>query len=431
MFVTPPIYHVGSGSSSGVRTGRVRAEGRASRDDTGLFHPLGTTFFWAMQDFKGNRPHYDANADWIAVNGFDYVRILCEVGWSGREIDPTQPQWADWGDVLRGVIDDLWRRGVRVELTISGKGTSTYYPQLARDVGAIVADGRHEAVLHLEMQNEYVVGGSDLSELASMAVEVQARTPNLVALSTPVDEADAERVKAEAQRIGIGGFTLHTDRGQGDYGWRMVRQSYDLKNSAPLWASSNEPPGPGSSVNVLTNPLQLAMMRAVGVMCGGSAFVLHTGTGVFGDGKPHPTAGPRPANFWEIDHIDAIVDALRGVDALLPEGCENWQVANTQWQAPNPVAPFQPHHHWEGDSGDGVNKAYSALAPDGRWIQMPCGVRGHAVMTASYSLWDVVVYDPLTHAIVYGPFDIGKGYAFDLPGGGLEANVAYVIHGRR
>jgi hypothetical protein len=277
--------------------------------------------------------------------------------------------------------------------------------------------------LNIETENEYSVGGDVVGTLAAMAGELARRVPNLIALSSP---GDAEEIYNESLRLGIKAMTWHSDRGDGDYKWRQVRQPYDFKDYGPLVVSNNEPPGPASSVATNSSPLQLAMMRAVGVMCGGAGFVLHTGTGVYGDGQAHPTAGPRPANFWEIDNIDAIVSAVRGVDALLPEGVENWRVANT-------VAPLQPHHHWEGDSGDGVNKAYSALSADGRWVQMPCGVRGHVRLTPSYPLSDVTVFDPLSLQPVPGfsGRSFGQGEAFDLPGGGQNAMVAYIIHGRR
>ena len=414
------------------RTGVVVPDGRAVRDDQGLFHPLGISFFWAMQGWKHEREHYERNAAWIAAKGFDYIRILTEVGWTGREINPGAPGWIDWADVLRSVIDDFYNRGVRTELTLVGKGTNTDPLWLARTVGDIVADGRQHKIMDVEMANEYAVhGGPNLDTLSQMAREVKARVPNLVALSSP---GDFPALLAETKRIGINCMTWHSDRGSGDYKWRQVRQGYDSKNFKPFVLSNNEPAGPGSSVNTNTSPLQIAMTRAVGIVCGGAGYVLHTGSGVFGDGHGHPTAGPRPANFDEIDNIDAIVDALRGIDALLPEGCENWDVqVSRSTDSSNRAAPFTPHHHWEGSTGDGVNKAYSALAEDGQWIQMPCGVRGHVALTASYPVDAVTVYDPLTRQPIPG-FEnrtFAQGDTMDLPGGGEDAMVAYIIQGRR
>ena len=428
-----------AGSDHGpARTGIVVSDGRAVRDDQGGFHPKGLTFFWAMQRWLSDRPRMKQNAEWVASKGFDYVRILTEVQWAnGLKIDPTTSKWSNgiWGRVLRDVIDYFYDElGVRVQPTLIGKGTATDPMWLAREAATIIGENRQHKILLVECCNEYTITdvAVPLDRLVPMARELRDRTPNLIALSAP---GDWGAMMNESLKLGVDGFTVHLDRGAGDYGWRQVRQSYDLKDARPFVTFSNEPAGPGSSVATNTNPLQLAMMRAVGVMCGGTGFVLHTGTGVFGDGVGHPTAGPRPANFWEIDNIDAIVDAVNGINKLLPEGVENWRVIisrNTN-SGEGRDAPFTPHDHWEGSERDGVNKAYSALSSDGRWIQMPCGVRGHVVLTASYPLSDVTVYDPLTGRPLPG-FEnrsFAQGETLDLPGGGEDAMVAYVIQGRR
>lgn len=426
----------------GKRTGVPRPNGRAIVDDMGGFNPLGLTFMWSNQGIKYEWDHYKANVEWAAAKGFDFKRPLEEVDWAGnRNIDPTKPEWRDWHDIVRKDLDFSYECGLRNGITIRGKGTSVDHMWLAREVGRIIADGRTHNVLICEMENEYSNGGDPLHELIAMAQQLSKIIPNMLALSTPGSEAEAERIKSESLRIAIKVMIRHTDRSGSDHGWRDVRQPYDFHNDGPLIGADWEGPGPGCSGSTNSNPLQLAMKRAVAAMCGAPIFVLHTGTGVYGDGKPGPQGQFRPPNFWEIPGIDAICEAVRGIDPLLPEGLPNWQVANTQWRPPLPVAPFQPHHHWEGDNqfdnkgnvNDGVNKAYAALAPDGRVIQMPCGVRGHALMTASYPLRDVTVFDPIALTPVPG-FEnrsFSTGESMDLPGGGLDAMVAYVIHGRR
>lgn len=421
--------------SGGQRAGVVRAVGRAVADDTGEFYPLGLTFMWSLQGVKYEWEHYTANVTWAAAKGFDFTRPLTEVAWEGtRRIDPTQPEWSDWHEVLRRHIDFAYNCGVRSGITLRGKGTTVDPLWLAREVAGVIADGRTHKVLCCEMENEYWNGGDPLDELVAMAQEIHPRIPTLLSLSAPAnEEAAVAEVTAAAQYAGVAIFNRHTERADGDYGWRNVRQAWDFHNDRAFVAADWEGPGPGSSGAEMTQPLQIAMKRAIAAMCGAPIFILHTGTGVYGDGKPSSSGVPRPPNFWEIANIDAIVAALRGLDVLLPAGLPNWTTANTQWVPPNPVAPFQPHDHWEGDHGDGVNKAYAALAPDGRVIQMPCGVRGHAKMTASYPLREVTVYDPLTRLAVPG-FEgrsFNQGESMDLPGGGLEAMVAYIIHGRR
>jgi len=420
-----------AGGGGGPRAGLVRASGRSVVDDAGEFYPLGLTFMWSLQGARNEPDRYRANLEWAAGKGFHYKRPLYEVAWAPPlEINPaTFPDHL--GAVARD-IDQAWALGIRSGITLSGKGTGYDLRRLARNVADEIRGEREAAVLLVEMQNEYSNGGDPLETLEAMAVEVGARIPNLRGLSTPGSETEVEQLKAAAARHGITVFIRHTERNDGDHDWRKVRQSKDFADDRGYVGADWEGPGPGSSVATLTDPLRLAMKRAVAIMCGAPIFTLHTGTGVYGDGKPGST-GPRPPNFWEIPNIDAIVAAVVGVVELLPAGLPNWQFANTQWNPPLPIAPFQPHNHWEGDTGDGVNKAYSALAGDGRVIQMPCGVRGRVRLKASYPLTGVTVFDPLTRAPLpdFTDRSYGAGEVLELPGGDLEANVAYIIHGHR
>ena len=441
LYYRPTVYQPhGGGSGGGKRTGVCRPDGRCVRDDQGLFNPLGLTLMWSMQGIQWDPDdHWQNNIDWAVEKRFDFVRPLTEVKWDGnRLLDPQKQAW--WPDVLRRMMDLCYAAGMRLGVTLRGKGTDVDHLWLAREVARAIADGRTHNVLACEMENEYSNDGDPLEELMDMARIMSGLIPNMLALSTPGNAEEAARIKQACLDLALEMFILHTERSPADHGWRDVRQSYDFNNFRPLVGADWEGPGPGSSGSTLTSPLHLAMKRFIAIMCGSPIFILHCGTGVFGDGNPGGT-GPRPANFWEIDNIDAICAAVRNIDALLPEGVSNWTVANTQWQPPNPVAPFQPHHHWEGDAenddkgrrNNGINKAYSALAPDGRVVQAPCGVREHVLMTASYPLREVTVYDPLSLQPVPGFVDrsFNAGESMDLPGGGWDAQVAYIIHGRR
>jgi len=425
-------HKIGGGGGGGPRAGVPAANGRAIHDDGGEWYPLGLTFMWSLQGARNEPDRYRANLEWAARKGFDYKRPLYEVAWNPPlEINP-----ATFPDHLGAIARDLdlsWSLGLRSGITLSGKGTGYDLRRLARDVGGVIVDGREHKVLIVEMQNEYSNGGDPLSTLEAMAREIDPLIRNLLAFSTPGSEAEAEQLHAAAAAAGVKVFIRNTERNPADHGWRDVRQAKDFIDDRGLVGADWEGPGPGSSGSVLTDPLRLAMKRAVAIICGAPIFTLHTGTGVYGDGRPSSSGAPRPPNFWEIDNIDAIVDAVQGIAAILPAGLPNWQFANTQWQALNPVAPFQPHNHWEGDTGDGVNKAYSALAGDGRVIQLPCGVRGVVRLKASYALNGVTVYDPITRNPLPGFTDrsYGAGDVLELPGGGLTADVAYVIHGRR
>lgn len=427
-----------SGGGGGARSGLVRRNGRCVFDDGGEFYPLGFTYMPSMQYVHEQWDRYEANVEYMAGKGFDFKRPLTEVAWPvvngfDMRLDPPNQSW--WADTLRKDIDYAFSVGIRSGITVSGKGTGTDLRWLAREVGKVVADGRTDKTLCVEMQNEYSNGGDPLSVLEAMARELQPLIPNLLGLSCPGSEAEAVQIKDALKRLDLSIYIRHLERNsRGDFGWRDVRQGYDHHNDVPFVGANWEPTGPGSSVSQNTNPLQLAMLRAVSILCGAPIFVFHSGTGV---GLPNPAIA-RETNFWEIPNIDAILDAIRDVATLIPQGVPNWTVANTQWVSPLPVAPFQPHHHWEGDHGDGVNKAYSAIdGPEGQFVQMPTGVRGHALMTASYALRDVTVWQLTLDGgrMVMQQFAEGRSFAkgeqMDLPGGGLDAMFAYIINGRR
>lgn len=443
----------GSSGGGGQRPGVPRPNGRATVDDAGEFYPLGLTFMWSLQGAQNEPGRYRQNLEWAAAKGFDFKRPLYEVGWAPPlTINPgaAKPDLPTFPDHLGAVARDLdlsYSLGIRSGITLSGKGTGYNLEQLAGDVGGVIADGRAHKVLIVEMQNEYSNGGDPVEVLQRMARKIRPLIPNMLALSYFDPPAGADTPEAidsaaaawRAEILAAGGIVMirHTARSNADYGWRDQRQPYDFHSDIPLVGTDWEGPGPGSSGTTNSNPLQLAMKRAVAAMCGAPIFVLHTGTGVYGDGRPSNQGAPRPPNFWEIENIDAICSALRGIDALLPPGLPNWTVANTGWVAPNPVAPFQPHAYWEGSSGEGVNKAYAALGPNGEVIQMPCGVRGHARMTASYPLREVLVWklsmdgNQLATEKFAENLSFNAGESMDLPGGGQDAMVAYIIRGRR
>jgi hypothetical protein len=448
----------GGGGAAGPRAGVPRANGAEIIDDVGAWRPLGLTFMWSLQGALNEPDRYRQNLEWAAAHGFDFKRPLYEVAWNPPltiNPGPAKPNLPTFPDHLGAIARDLdlsWSLGLRSGITLSGKGTGYDLERLARDVGDVIAAGRADRVLCVEMQNEYTNGGDPVEVLERMARAIRPKIPNMLGLSyysPPPRETNEERDRDLREWIektrGVGGilFIVHTERaGDADHGCRDARQDWDLKNGRPLIGVDWEGPGPGSSGAVQNRPIILAMKRAIGIMCRGPIFVLHTGTGVYGDGHPSGSGAPRPPNFWEIENIEAIVSAIRGVVALVPAGVENWQQANTQWQAPNPVAPFQPHHHWEGDGAvddrgnrnDGVNKAYAALAPDGRVVQMPLGVRESVRLTASYPLRDVTVYDPITLAPVPGFEGLAfpAGGVLELPGGPWsDPTVSYIIHGAR
>ena len=262
-----------------VRQGIVRCERRVVRDDTGVFHPLGLTLFWALYGWKHEREKILATLAWLRTKGFDYVRILGEVDWEGRTIDP---RWPDYDDNLRGFVDAAAAHGLRVEMTIVGgrqydvdTGAVRFVPPvLAQQVTAALR-GREHLVMHYEMANEFNrLDKVDEDDLVAMARVVVAGTPNLVALSTPAakpgtpealllaEDKDstltgAAQMKLLTKQAGANAYVIHPRRSSHDNGWSHVRQGYDFKDfDTAVW--NNEPEGPQSSVVPMSDPLQLA-----------------------------------------------------------------------------------------------------------------------------------------------------------------------------
>jgi hypothetical protein len=376
--VTSPVHQ---------RKGVVHAEGRSWVDDGGPFYPLGQTLFWALSGWKNDRARLKQNLEFLSHHHYDYVRILGEVDWPGREIDPS---WPDYAQVLGEFIDEAYDvYGLRTELTLVGGVGDPL--TLAQKVAPVINAGRQHKIMNLEIANESYARPCTFAQMYAAGRYLRQNTPNLVAISsgegTPPTSGDwrADYVSlylpADAANLG----TIHMDRTFGDGGWRIARQPWDWKD-LPFPVSHNEPIGPRSSVAEEVDPMRLAMLRAVGLINGVEAYVFHNATGVTGAVDP---AHNRPANLWEVPNIDAIMDAVRGIDAFLPARVGDGQHWNNAWGG----NPWVADAFWSDGADHGVNRNYTVSTADG-WVSTESGVKDRVVMTASrHSL--VEVYDVL------------------------------------
>ena len=444
---TPPI--------TPARTGIVHCERRVVRDDLGVFHPLGLTFFWALYGWKFEREKVLAHLAWLQSKRLDYLRILGEVDWEGRSIDPN---WPDYAVNLQDFVDAAYAHGLRVELTIVGgrqydvdTGAVRFVPPLLAHQVAQALKGRETKVMHYEMANEYSrLDKVEEDDLVDMARVVVAETPNLVALSCPMatpGTAEAEllaedkdstltgaaRMKLLTKQAGADAYVIHPRRSTHDNGWSHVRQGYDFKDfETAVW--NNEPEGPQSSVVPMSDPLQLACGRLLGILCGGAGYVLHVGQGVTGEADPKHG---RPAFMWQVPNIDHMLAVVRGVDVLVPDGIENWTVVNNARDA-HPL-PLPTSGFWEGSHGaEGVNKNYAAIA-GAEWRVIITGVRSRAAVgpvhigTAKQGC-HVEAYDPARAYLGLEPAliavaDLAAGQRWELPGR-ADTMAAYWIRGQ-
>jgi hypothetical protein len=353
----------------GMRKGLVRADGRCAIDDGGLFHPLGLTFFWGLYGWKFERDRIHEHLEWLKKYQFDYLRILGEVNWEGRSILPL---WSDYENILREFVDTAYDQyGLRSEITLVG-GKYADHKGFEKKVKNALTGAEHK-VMHYEVANEY--GRLDKitpADLVEVGRYLRANTPNLVSLSHP-DSGYSSMINL-SKTADVNMYTVHLRRSKHDNYWSNVRQGYDCKEF-PKITSNNEDQGPQSSVAELSDHMQLAMQRAVGIVCSGAFYVLHVGQGVTGIASP---AHNRPQNMWEVPNIDNIMKHVRRVDEFLPQGIENWQVVNNgRSNHPLPLDPRVNHPNggfWEGSGPGSVNKNYAAISGN-KFIEVLVGVK--------------------------------------------------------
>lgn len=402
------------------RRGVVRADGKAVRDDAGFFHPLGMTFFWAPQGWKFDNARFLKNLDWAAALPAppDYLRVLGQVDWPGWEIDPN---WLDYDEVMYNVFNAIHERGMRTELTMCGSPYNDPW-SLAHRLSMIMRD-HTDWFMDVETWNEWTQNGGSIGAMKDAAeIFLNESGVPLVALSSNIVNPDRVIADASAE-CGATLGTDHTDRDDGDFGWRMVRQGNGSKDTRLVY-SANEPPGPNSSINVLENPLQLAMLRQTSVQSGGALFVLHVGDMVMG--KEDPAHGRHP-NLWEVDNLPALFAAVRGVDRFLPDGIENWTPTNqhgtTERVGPHPLLA---DGIWSDGDDHGVNRAYGAVSGN-QFVESLLGVKGYVTLTADRPM-TASAFDPVTGDVV-SAVTLAPGQSWTLQGRD-DTMVGYVVKGQ-
>ena len=365
-----------------ARKGIVHADGRNYVDDDGAFYPLGGTVMWALYGWKNDRARLQQNLKFLAQHGYDYIRILAEVSWTDEVISPA---WFDYAEQLGGLIDYAYDEcGLRTEITMIGGGDGIDVVGLAGRIGDIVNAGRRHKILDIEIANESYQRPVTLDTMRAAGRALLAKLPGqLVALSSaeglgtyvPNSTDFIADTKSTYLQSGTANLmTIHMDRTFGDEGWREARQPWDWKDF-PFPIAHNEPIGPRSSVAQEVDPVRLAMLRAVGIINGVEGFVLHNGAGVMGKVDP---SHDRPANLWEVPNIDAVMDAVRGVDQLLPAHAGDGQHWNNGWAG----APWNADAFWASGADHGVNRNYTVATADG-WISTESGIKNYVVMTPS------------------------------------------------
>ena len=191
-----------------VRSGPVRADGRAVADAAGPFNALGATLFWGAWAYKFDRPRLERNLEVLSAAGVDYVRVLGSVGGASWEDRQTDPRWNDYDAIIAGMTDLAYDRyGMRVQWTLFGGAPFTPSGPAREalvDRFASMARGREHKIFAFEIANEAWqngFGGPDgLAELRRLGKRLNDKTTVLVALSSPATGAACDTYAGSGAR---------------------------------------------------------------------------------------------------------------------------------------------------------------------------------------------------------------------------------------
>jgi hypothetical protein len=408
------------------RAGRVRLDDHALADDDGHFLGLGVSYFTALWRCKNDRSRLEADLDFLSRQGFNYYRMLSMVGyypaWDGLEIAPVSftsregkhvDAWPDYWRQLGKLIDLAYDRfGLRTQVTIFADA------QLMPDKQDRIAHmrkllaitrGREHKIIMLEVANEAwqngFPGASGVSDLREFAEYLNSRTQIPIAITSNHDAGEKafENIYANA-KADLATWHFSRDR-RVDDGWKPVYDCWefaDRRGFPPI--CSNEPIGPGSSVDSEDEPIRLVMAAAFAYSAKAPMYVFHSEAGVFGKSRFEDTPG---------------IDRYRHVLRLLPPDLPNWQRNDGK----KPQAPFtvfadgQPNHYWpEVESArDGCVRNTGSRKND-QFVCVPIGIRPGGLQLEAREALEFTAYDPLSGEVVKAA-SMRSGERLTLPPG--------------
>lgn len=414
-------------------TNRVCLAGKSFCDDAGPMLGLGASYFQALRDAKYDPARLDSNLAFLASRGFNYVRVLSMVSWEGMEIAPVTftnrfkrvvAGWPDYESRFRVLLESSARHGLRVEVTVFADAQYVMPPKLMRQTHMdklLAAVAGHESqVMYLEVANEAWQNGfpdaEGVADLRAFAQYLAERTPVLVAITSYDDTSDHGIIamhKGSAADLATVHFSR--DRRTPEGGWLPVRDCYrggNLPGVPPV--ISNEPIGPGSSVDAESDPIKLCCAAAFAWIANLPGYVFHSRAGIYGYEQCCPPTG-NPLRFEQAPGIDAF-EHLR---QILPPDLAGW----TRNDGIEPAAPFtifcndQPNRYWPdvtGPTNGCVRNIGSIKAKE--FVCLPMGIlAGGVTLEARRDVWFAAL-NPLTGVVVTN-VTLRTGKKFPLPQG--------------
>lgn len=412
------LYPRPAGSSGGAslgrpRRGRVRVNDHALVDDDGPFLGLGVSYFTALWRCKNDRRRLQSDLEFLSQQGFNYYRMLSMVGyysaWDGLEIAPVPftngegkhvEAWPDYWKQLGELVDIAYDRyGMRTQITVFAD--AQLMPQKEDRVLHMqrllqeVLPGREHKIIMLEIANEAwqngFPGDQGVRDLREFTAYLNERTEIPVATTSNHDwptlggSEGFDQIYADSP-ADLATWHFSRDR-RTDAGWKPVYDCWEFGNRdgfPPV--SSNEPVGPGASVDTETEPTRLVMAAAFAYAAKLPMYVFHSEAGVFGKSR-----------FEDTPAIDRFAPVLR----LLPNDLPNWE-RNDGIEQEAPLTVFaggQSNRYWpDVDSADDgcVRNTGSRKGDD--FVCAPIGIRPGGLQVEARRALRFTAHDPLTGA---------------------------------
>jgi len=394
-----------------TRKGEVRVSGHSLEDGDGVFLGLGASYFTALWRCKNDPARLESDLAFLSCNGFNYLRILSMVGyypaWEGLEIAPVAFEnkhgkkvaaWPDYWQQLGRYIDTAYDKfGLRTQVTLFADA------QLMPDKDARIehmrrflaetVPGREHKIIMIEVANEAWQNGfpedAGVVDLREFAKFLADGTTIPISITSNHDWPELGSPKGFEQVYADSAADLATwhfsrDR-RTDDGWKPVYDCWEFGERPGFPpVSSNEPIGPGSSVNAEMEPVRLVMAAAFAYAAKLPMYVFHCEAGVFGKSA-----------FEEMPGIDQFGHLLR----LLPADLPDWK-RNDGKVVDAPFTTFaagKENRYWPEIEGgdDGCVRNIGGRKED-RFVCVPIGIReGGLELRARHAL-EMDAYHPLT-----------------------------------
>jgi hypothetical protein len=393
------------------RTGRVRVETHCLMDEKGPFLGLGVSYFTALWRCKHDRARMEADLEFLSRRGFNYYRMLSMVGhnasWKGLEIAPVSfttregsrvEAWPDYWRQLCELIDLAYDGyGMRTQITVFADAqlmpAKKDRLEHMRRILEEVVPGREHKIILLEVANEAwqngFPGDEGVADLREFARFLSSRTEIPVAITSSHDWPELGSAKGFEQLYADGVAdvaTWHFSRDRrSDDGWKPIYDCWefgDRPGFPPV--SSNEPIGPGSSVNAEKDPLRLAAAAAFAYTAKLPMYVFHSSAGVMGKTRFEDTPG-----------IDCFGPTLQ----LLPADLPNWE-RNDGQEPRAPLTVFaggQVNRYWSDviSADDGCLRNIGSRKDD-RFVCVPIGIRSDGLQVEARLDLKFTAHDPVT-----------------------------------